>query len=230
MSTEVRPDPTWFEIDPEFYRHGGNCFGDEESLALSEVAGERVLVVPASGGEEALSLASLGATVTVVDSQEGNAKARQLVEAAGVAITFAEREPGAITVPAGPFDTVYSPFGSLDSLEFFDDWGREIAGSLRPGGRLVIHDAHPAAKVPGVYKGIFAIAHSYFEDDEQGNGASWNLGDLISALGVAGLATVHLEEMPDSDRYQTRLDHFHNVRWDVRWRVPGAFVLVALKV
>jgi hypothetical protein len=230
MSTELQPDPAWFEIDPQFYRHGGNCFSDEELLALSDVAGEHVLVVSASGGEEALSLASLGATVTVVDSAEGSARARTLAESAGVAIAWDERDPGAIRLPPGPFDTVYSPFGSLDSLEFFDDWGREIADSLRDGGRLVIHDAHPAARVPGVYKGIFAIAHSYFGDDEQGNGASWNLGDLISALGVAGLATVHLEEMPDSDRYQTRLDHFHNVRWDVRWRVPGAFVLVALKV
>jgi hypothetical protein len=55
------------------------------------------------------------------------------------------------------------------------------------------------------------------------------MGDLISSLGIAGLPTVHLEETPDSERYQTPLDRFHNVRWDVRWRLPGAFVLVAFK-
>ena len=55
------------------------------------------------------------------------------------------------------------------------------------------------------------------------------MGDLISALGMAGMPTIYLEEMPDSERYQTPLDRFHNVRWDVRWRLPGAFVLVALK-
>jgi hypothetical protein len=55
------------------------------------------------------------------------------------------------------------------------------------------------------------------------------MGDLISALGLAGLATVHLEESPDSERYQTPLDRFHNVRWDIRYRLPGAFVLVAFK-
>ncbi|MBK7327694.1 MAG: hypothetical protein IPI85_00930 [Dehalococcoidia bacterium] len=100
---------------------------------------------------------------------------------------------------------------------------------MKTGGRLVIHDVHPAAYVPGVRRGVFAVAHSYFDDEEDGGGPGWTMGDLISALGMAGMPTIYLEEMPDSERYQTPLDRFHNVRWDVRWRLPGAFVLVALK-
>lgn len=229
MSTTLQPDPSWLEVDPEFYRHGGHSFGPGEMLALAEARGERALVCPASGGEEALSLANLGATVSIFDSPENSARARALAEQAGIAVTFLEGTPGSPEIPGGPYDTVYSSFGLLSALEFFDDWAGGIAGALKTGGRLVIHDVHPAAYVPGVRKGVFAVAHSYFDEEEDGRGPGWTMGDLISALGMAGLPTIYLEEMPDAERYQTPLDRFHNVRWDVRWRLPGAFVLVALK-
>lgn len=230
MAATLSPDPSWYEIDPDFYRHGGNCLSDEELFALAELAGERVLVSPGNGGEEALSLANLGATVSVFDSVQGFARAKALIGEAGVPITFLEGAPGSPDVPGGPYDTIYSSFGLLSALEYFDDWAQGMAGALKPGGRLVVHDVHPAAYVPGVHKGLFAVAHSYFDDEEGSHGSPFTIGDLISALGLAGLATIHLQETPDSERYQTPLDRFRNVRMDVRWRLPGAFVLVAVKV
>lgn len=229
MSTTVQPDASWYEIDPAFYTHGGSCFSEAEALALADCGGEKVLVTPAAGGEEAVSLVNLGASVSVLDTASGFARAKALIFETGLAVRYFDREPGAADLPGGPYDIVYSAFGALNPIEYFDVWAEQVAAALRPGGRLVIHDAHPMATVPGVYKGIFAIAHSYFGDDEQGKGSSWTMGDLISALGSAGLATIHLEESPDSERYETPLDRFRNVRWDVRWRLPGSFVLVAFK-
>lgn len=229
MSTTVQPDASWYEIDPAFYTHGGSCFSEAELLALADCAGEKALVMPAAGGEEALSLLNLGANVSVLDTKDAAGKARQLIEQTGLNVRFLERMPAAEDLPGGPYDIVYSSFGALHGIEYFDVWAEQLAAALRPGGRLVIHDAHPMASIPGVYKGIFAIAHSYFGDDEHGHGSSWTMGDLISALGSAGLATIHLEESPDSERYETPLDRFRNVRWDVRWRLAGAFVLVAFK-
>ena len=229
MSTTVQPDASWYEIDPEFYRHGGNCFSEAELLALADLDGERALVSPANGGEEALSVANLGAAVTVFDTAANFTRARALAEAAGVALTFLEGTPGG-ELPGGPYDTIYSSFGLLTTLEFFDVWAEGIAAALKTGGRLVIHDVHPAAYVAGVQGNAFAIAHSYFDEDERHHGAPFTLGDLISNLGAAGLATIHLEETPDSERYQTPIDRFHQVRWDVRYRLPGAFVLVAFRV
>jgi hypothetical protein len=229
MSTTVQPDASWYEIDPEFYRHGGNCFSEPELLALAEVEGERVLVSPAAGGEEALSLANLGATVSVFDSKEGFARAKALIDQCRLSVAFIEGAPGSPDIPGGPYDTVYSSFGLLSALEYFDDWAQGIAGALKPGGRLVIHDVHPAAYVPAIHKGLFAVAHSYFDEEQGATGSPFTMGDLISALGLAGLATIHLEETPDSERYQTPLDRHHNVRWHIRYRLPGAFVLVAFK-
>lgn len=230
MSTTLQPDASWYEIDPAFYRHGGNCFSEAEMLVLQDCTGKKVLVSPASGGEEALSFVSLGATVSIFDSVEMSERARKLFAETGADITFHEGIPGATELPGGPYDVVYSSFGVLEVLPYFDTWAEGIAGALRPGGLLVIHDAHPFSFVPGVHQGLFHVAHSYFGTDEKGQGASWNFGDLVSALGQAGLATMHLEETNDSERYQTPLDRFRNVRWDIRWRLPGAFVLAALKL
>lgn len=230
MSTTVKPDASWYEIDPEFYRHGGSCFSEAELMALADLEGQRVLVSPANGGEEAISIANFGAEVTVFDTAEGSARAHALAEQSGAKLTFFEGAPGSAELPGGLYKAVYSSFGLLSALEYFDDWANGIAGALEIGGRLVIHDAHPVACVAGVQGNAFAIAHSYFDEDERHHGSPFTMGDLLSALGAAGLATIHLEESPDSERYQTPIDRFHQVRWDVRYRLPGAFVLVAFKL
>ncbi len=230
MSTTLNPQPGWYEIDPAFYAHGGTCFSETEAFALADCDGERVLVSPAAGGEEALSLVNLGATVSVFDSAEGSTRARKLVAESGLAVQFLSGTPGSPELPGGPYDTVYSSFGVLSALEYFDEWATGIAGALKPGGRLVVHDVHPMAYIPAVHQGLLTVAHSYFDEDEKGHGVDWNLGDLISALGSAGLATIHLEESPDSERYETPLDRFRNVRWDIRWRMAGSFVLIAFRV
>ena len=81
MSTTVQPDPSWYEVDPEFYKHGGTCFSDAEMLALAELDGAQILVSPANGGEEAVSIANLGASVTVFDAESALARARALSQA-----------------------------------------------------------------------------------------------------------------------------------------------------
>lgn len=230
MTTTLQPDASWFEVDPAFYSHGGTCFSEAEMLALVDCAGKQVLVSPASGGEEALSFVSLGATVSIFDSAEMSARARALIAETHVPVQFHEGVPGATDIPGGPYDVVYSSFGILDVLDYFDTWAEGISSALRPGGLLVIHDAHPVSHLPATHQGLFVVANSYFGTDQKGQGASWNLGDLISALGQAGLATLYLEETTDSERYQTPLDRYRNVRWDVRWRLPGAFVLAAIKL
>jgi len=225
--TTQQPDPSWFEVDPAFYEHGGECFSEQELFVLDGLKGKRVLVMPASRGEEALSLVNLGASVAVYDAAGELEPARSLATAAKLPIDFYENVAGSPDLPGGPYEAVYSTFGMLDILEYFDDWAQSIAAVLNPGGRLVIHDMHPMSEVPGVHKGIYVVANSYFDNDQ--GGPSFTMGDLISALGAAGLATIYLEELPDSERYQTQLDRFTSVRWDIRYRLPGAFVLVAVK-
>jgi SAM-dependent methyltransferase len=230
MAELQQPDSSWYEVDPAFYANGGVCFNAYELDGIGEVDGATVLVAPPGNGEEALSFANLGGQVTVLSDPESMAQCRALVENAGAAITFVQGDGGdASSLPAGTFDLVYAPWGTLDWLEAFDDWAEGVARVLKPGGRLVLYDRHPVSTVAGVHKGLFLVAHSYFGSDEE-KSVSWTLGEVISSLGQAGMATMLLEEAPDSDRFVTPLDRLNTIRWDVRWRLPAAMLLVALKV
>jgi len=224
----LRPDPSWFEIDPAFYRHGGSCLNTAEAEAIDTRPGQSVLVTPPGSGEEAISLANLGARVTVLGSEPALRQARELAGRAGVSLAFSEGDAANPEVPGDPFDAVYSPWGALDALADFEPWAAAVARLLHPGGRLVIYDRHPISSIAAVHNGLFLIGHSYFDDDLPGaNG--WTLADLVSALGAEGLATMLFDEFPGSERFHTPLDRL-GVRWDIRWRLPGAMLLVAIRV
>lgn len=225
-----QPDATWFEIDPAYYRHGGSCLNPAEAEGMDVRAGQSVLVAPAGNGEEALSFANLGADVTVLGDGEMLDRVRKLADAAGMQVNLA---PGDATNPASvfgeeTFDAVYCPWGTLDWLEAFDTWAEGVASVLKPAGRLVLYDRHPVSSVGAVHKGLFVVGTSYFGEGNP-RGHNWTLGDLVSTLGAEGLATMLLDEFPDSDRFPTPLDGL-GLRWDIRWRLPAAMLLVAVRV
>ncbi len=226
----LKPDPSWFEIDPEFYRHGGSCLNPAEAEGMDVRPGQAILVAPAGNGEEALSFVNLGAAVTLVDNSDSLAAARRLAASSGISVNLVEGDPQdpAATFGEEAFDAVYTPWGTLDALPLFDHWAGSMARVLRPGGRLVVYDRHPVSSVGAVHKGLFVVGRSYFHDDHD-DGRAWTLGDLVSSLGAEGLATMLLEEFPGSERFSTPLDRL-GLRWDIRWRLPGAMLLVAIRV
>jgi SAM-dependent methyltransferase len=236
------------DIDPAFYAAGGSCLSVSETQVLGDLAGLKALVMPAGTGEEALSLKNSGATVTVLDLGEGLEAARALAGASGLEIAFIDDDANGVDMDHrdASFDLVYSPWGTIDWLDNLDDWARGVADMLRPGGRLVCYDEHPVAYMMRAERGQIVVAHSYFgepidaDDDGEPDGAavvdqperssfSWTVGDLVSALGAAGLATVLLDEFPESDRFQTPLDQFEGVAAETLWRVPAALLLAAIK-
>jgi len=54
--------------------------------------------------------------------------------------------PAALPEPAS-FDLVFTTWGTIGWLPDIAAWARVVAGFLRPGGRLLFLDAHPAALV-----------------------------------------------------------------------------------
>jgi ubiquinone biosynthesis O-methyltransferase len=105
---------------------------------VGEINGCRILDVGCGDGEFALELARRGATVTGIDASAAMidaAKAR--AKQANVDITFQVAMAENLPCPAERFDVVTA----ITILCFVDDAApvfREIAGVLRPGGRLVI--------------------------------------------------------------------------------------------
>ncbi len=230
MSRTLEPSPSWFEIDPAFYAHGGSCFSDLEAEYLGAVAGLRVLAGPVSPhnrAEEALSLANLGARVTAWAPDPAAAElARRLAADAGIELTweFGTLETLAARAPAA-FDLLYHAWGGLDAVEDFDAWASRAAAILRPGGRLSLYDRHPFARIVGLHKGLLVISRSYFHFRDSDN--PWTLADLLTALADAGFSLDAFEEIAGSERYRTDIDRLPGLAWEQRLRVPSAMLLSA---
>ena len=243
------------DIDPAFYAHGGISISGPEQAALGDLHGKSVLVVQAGNGEDILSLMNLGASVTVIDDAEALEEARALASAAAMEPQFIAGDPGEVTVPVpkGGFDIVYSGFAGLAWIADFGRWATGVAAALKRGGTLVVYDEHPFARIfePGDDENL-VVARSYLpevDDEDEGGeepdasatsadgeelddeGPGWTIGDLVCSLGAAGLVTLSLLELPDSDRFTTNLDDMAGeVDYDELARIPGVLLLAAMKM
>ena len=236
-------------VDADFFKEGGNTLSETEIALLGDVNGLSVLVMPAAMGEEALSLLNMGAKVTVLDSGEDLEAVQTLVDEGGFALTLIDDDPNSIDMVnrKGAFDIVYSPWGAVDWVSNLPDWAVGIADMLRQGGRLIGYDEHPMAYTVEEDAGRLIVAHSYFgeiiDEDEDGepdtplaiegderSDFSWTIGDLINALGNAGLARVRFDEYPESDRFETPLDRFTTADEETLGRVPSAVLFAAIKL
>ncbi len=113
---------------------------------LGDLSGLDVVHLQCHIGTDTLSLARLGARVTGVDlSGASLEEARRLAERAGAAIEYVQSEVYAAPEVLGGrrFDLVYTGIGAICWLPSISRWARTVAELLRPGGRLVIRDAHP---------------------------------------------------------------------------------------
>lgn len=131
-----------------FLRDGGSTLFPEELALLGPLAGQRVLHLQCNAGQDTLSLAARGATVTGVDiSDEAIAFAQQLSRDSGIAAMF-ERDDVLAWLPAAnaagrTFDRVFCSYGVAGWLSDLDAWARGIAGVLAPGGQFVYVEFHP---------------------------------------------------------------------------------------
>ena len=128
------------------FRAGEDALIEIEAAELGDVAGKRILHLQCHIGRDTLCLARRGATVTGLDfSPEALSVARQLASDTGLAATFVEGTvDDAPRLTPGPFDMVYSTWGTICWLPDMRSWARVIASVLAPGGELYFADMHPA--------------------------------------------------------------------------------------
>jgi SAM-dependent methyltransferase len=108
-----------------------------------------VLQLQCNSGQDSLSLARLGATVTGVDISDTAIEfARKLATEAGVSVTFERADLydwlAWAAERAKRYDIVFSSYGAILWLSDLSRWATGIAAVLEPGGRLVVVDFHPA--------------------------------------------------------------------------------------
>src|SRR5260221_291056 len=158
---------------------------------LGDLTKKRVLHLSCGTGEGAAELAELGAVVTAID------ESAELLDAAR------ERWPSILwvqgTVQELPselrrrrFDLVYSPEGGLAQLDDLEGWARGIAAAMPSRGELLLYEEHPVAEC---VDRLLRWHRDYF-DDTLPAGQLWRLGQIVTAIGRAGMKVEALEEYP----------------------------------
>jgi SAM-dependent methyltransferase len=131
-----------------FLRAGGTTLFPEELELLGDISGLSLLHLQCNAGQDTLSLARRGATVTGVDiSDYAIDFARNLSADAGIPATFERADLYDWLAEAGTagrrFDVVFCSYGFACWLSDIQTWARGIAAVLKPGGRFVAVEFHP---------------------------------------------------------------------------------------
>lgn len=185
---------------------------------LGDLTGQDAVHLQCHIGNDTLSLARLGATVTGLDlSEDSIAAARDLFSQTGTNGRFeVARVYDAVDVLGERYDLVYTGVGALNWLPDIDRWADVVAQLLRPGGRLYVREGHPMLWTLNdeVTDGSLRIAYPYFEtsepmvfdetttyadgDDELANTRTyeWNhgIGEIVTAVLDHGLTLTTLHE------------------------------------
>jgi SAM-dependent methyltransferase len=186
---------------------------------IGDPAGKRILNLLGSNGRKAISLALLGAEVTVVDISEENKRyATQVATAAGVEIDYICAD--ALRIPdeeaLGEFDFALMEFGVLHYFADLNEIFAVVRRRLRSQGRYLLTDYHPFARAWARTTNLTAPDGDYFEDRaKEGDVAfskllpkekreglrqvlvrGWTVGEIVTAVGSAGLLLRAFEEIP----------------------------------
>jgi SAM-dependent methyltransferase len=181
---------------------------------LPDVDGKHVLHLQCATGESTADLVELGALVSAVDiSAEALDVARE--RAPDVAYVHADVQELPLEIRRGRFDLVFTGGSVLLWLQDLDAWATGIASALKPGGNLLLYDAHPIAQC------VDHLGHwrdDYFDESIEEQERHWQLGQIVAALTGAGLQITRFAE------FQTLYKWLQRDR-----RIPWDFALIAEK-
>lgn len=235
---DARVDP---HLESDFYdlekfRQGKNSLNDIDLELLGDVRGLNALHLQCHFGQDTLSLARMGAQVTGLDfSSRAINAARQLADELGLPASFICAEVyQALDHIQSPMDLVFTSYGVLGWLPDLNRWAQVVAGSLKPGGSLVLLEFHPVVWM--FDDDIQKLKYSYFKkdpiiEDEVGTYADpqadlnlrsvcWNhsLSSVFGALRAAGMEIDRFLEY-DFSPYPV----FRNVRETEpgHWQIQG---------
>lgn len=249
-------EKTQVHVDSDFYDMksflaGETSLNSIELDLLGDIKGKRILHLQCHFGQDTISLAKLGASVTGVDlSDAAIAKARELATQMDADASFICCDiydlPNHLDEQ---FDYVFSSYGTITWLPDLDKWAKLISSFLKPGGKFVFVEFHP---VVWMFDDNFEkIGYNYFNDgaiieSESGTYAdrsaemtpenvTWNhsMSEVISSLIAAGLNLQSFNEF-DYSPYNCfnktielaprkyRIEHLDN-------KIPMVYALVAKK-
>jgi SAM-dependent methyltransferase len=128
------------------FRAGEDALHAIEAAELGDISGKRVLHLQCHIGRDTLCLVRRGAVATGFDfSGVALDVARRLSSETGLKADFVQGTVDeAPHLAPGPFDLVFTTWGTICWLPDMTVWARVIASVLAPGGELYFADAHPS--------------------------------------------------------------------------------------
>jgi len=185
---------------------------------LESVNGKIIANPLGSHGRVAVSLALLGAEVTVFDISEPNATyGLELAKAANTSITYVTSDfikSSQLNKYQEHFDLIVSELGILHYFLDLDEFVQANARLLKPDGQLILNDFHPISKKCFSDQSKL-ITGNYFDDlpktvpvayaDFLPNSESlpsclvryWTLADIITSFAQNGFIIKKLQEFPN---------------------------------
>lgn len=145
------------------FRAGEDALHAIEAAELGDIFGKRVLHLQCHIGRDTLCLVRRGATVTGLDfSSAALNVARRLSGETGLKADFVEATVDqAPDLAPGPFDLVFTTWGTICWLPDVRKWAEVIASVLAPGGELYFADAHPGFAVLEEVEGRFVPTYDF---------------------------------------------------------------------
>jgi SAM-dependent methyltransferase len=142
------------------YRHG----------VLREVAGQQVLCLASSGGQDSVAFGLIGAQVTVLDLSDVQLERdRQAAAHHGFHVTTHQGDMRDLSVfPADTFDLVWQVY-SLNFVPTVKPVFREVQRVLRPGGTYFLQFANPfvhAVDNEGWNGNAYLLKHPYLDGED----------------------------------------------------------------
>jgi ubiquinone/menaquinone biosynthesis C-methylase UbiE len=207
---ETHMASTFYNVD-QFIK-GESSLNEIELELLGDIRGKSILHLQCHFGQDSISLARLGASVTGVDlSDKAIEAAQQLAEKCQADATFICCDLYSLPQYLDQkFDMVFSSYGTIGWLPDLDKWAQIISRFLKPRGSFIFAEFHP---VVWMFDDQFThIAYRYFNGEpiietEQGTYADmqapisqqyvcWNhsLSEVINSLLQQGLQITAFHE------------------------------------
>ena len=131
--------------DVEGFLKGKSSLNDIELELLGNVEGKKILHLQCHFGQDSISLARMGASVTGVDlSDKAIAKARELAEKTNTDAQFicCDLYDSPLHLDE-KFDLIFTSYGTIGCLPDIDKWAKIVAQFLKPKGQFVLVEFHP---------------------------------------------------------------------------------------
>ena len=225
---------------------------------LGDITGLDVVHLQCHMGNDSLSLARLGATVTGLDfSAAALEHGRRVAAGVGPHVEYVEADvyDAVEVLGGGRFDLVYTGIGALCWLPSVARWAEVVAGLLKPNGELFMREGHPVlwALDDPRPDGLVVMAHPYFETDgvrfseEQtyaGDGTAiaapdivhfnHGLAEIFNALWAVGMEITLFEEHTSVpwNPIGDAMEDVGNDEWQLRdqpERLPASYTIRARK-